>query len=490
LASYRVLEGETETGWSLALEGYEMPYSAWLDALAEAERAGEPGEEWRWRILREPSRELPGTWTALSRYPPEWSVMDAQTGEPRVARYGTMPAGLSAERFGILDGEVKRVVVRLLPALGDPTDYRWDEVRNALLLALVSAGGWILSDDELDSVTRALYRFVHFVCDTLAAKWVVGLRACANDPDPYDLRYPQTDPEWRAWQSWASIEDDVQQHHPDATFEQFWEQNKGTYPPAGAFSSLGQILEHEVGPDWDTVDYDLPAEFVAFHRQHNPQWITQDGGLWWGRSAAETCLTQVFVETYGWPTLTADFEDAAELLIKNARLLGRVHEHGQSERYGPIFEEFRATERALREWAYGPIFEEFRATERALRDWARQTLKMAYPDEKAWWTEGVPAEVRRDCAARREDDPGRHDALEYVYFIELKKIFTYRGNWKRFGATLEAISDAQGKEKATAFLDELNAARNTLGHSRPLSDRERQTILYWARRVRDFLAPS
>jgi hypothetical protein len=56
-------------------------------------------------------------------------------------------------------------------------------------------------------------------------------------------------------------------------------------------------------------------------------------------------------------------------------------------------------------------------------------------EEEAWWRQGVSIEIRKTCAARREEDAKPQDIYAYVDLIDLKEILDKR--WKLFEPRLQ-----------------------------------------------------
>jgi hypothetical protein len=95
----------------------------------------------------------------------------------------------------------------------------------------------------------------------------------------------------------------------------------------------------------------------------------------------------------------------------------------------------------------------------------RQTLAEAYGEnEDAWWVQGVPATIRRDCACRREDSLKREELYAYAYLIDIKTII--EKNRKLFESRSYAINKQPIQQKE--FLDGIikcNEIRNRVMHT-------------------------
>ncbi len=80
-----------------------------------------------------------------------------------------------------------------------------------------------------------------------------------------------------------------------------------------------------------------------------------------------------------------------------------------------------------------------------------------------WWANGVPLEIRQECAKRQEEESHRKLQKEaYLDLIDLKKII-YR-NWRFFQSYFVAIGEKRGKDGALGWIDKLNEIRRFLAH--------------------------
>lgn len=103
-------------------------------------------------------------------------------------------------------------------------------------------------------------------------------------------------------------------------------------------------------------------------------------------------------------------------------------------------------------------------TEMLLYQWMLEQLQEKYTDE--WWVQGIPMKIRRECAARREEELGSGNeslpAEAYFTLIDLREIA--QKNWALLGSACERIAGSTGKEKGTQWLIELNEARKFWAH--------------------------
>jgi hypothetical protein len=103
--------------------------------------------------------------------------------------------------------------------------------------------------------------------------------------------------------------------------------------------------------------------------------------------------------------------------------------------------------------------------ERKLHDYVRDRLQRHFGAEgETWWIEGIPLQIRQDCAQRREADPG-HELYQYTYLIHLKTII--EKNWTIFEedqAKLRAMVPQFQKKQFLDFLTKVNDVRNQHAH--------------------------
>ena len=95
-----------------------------------------------------------------------------------------------------------------------------------------------------------------------------------------------------------------------------------------------------------------------------------------------------------------------------------------------------------------------------LFEWLLDLLKEKHGED--WWSRGVPRETRKRCALLAEEEDGVLPSEAYLTFIDLRKIV--QSNWDIFGGALEKVTNEKGKDRATAWLVELNEARKSWAH--------------------------
>lgn len=111
----------------------------------------------------------------------------------------------------------------------------------------------------------------------------------------------------------------------------------------------------------------------------------------------------------------------------------------------------------------GDLYEDIRDIELYLNKLIKETLKDIYKDdEDAWWVEGVPKDIRKECASRREDDTfKRLDSWGYLDFIHLKAILEKKWEILRVKFKKEIKNN---KPIFISDLVKLNAIRNSVMH--------------------------
>lgn len=159
-----------------------------------------------------------------------------------------------------------------------------------------------------------------------------------------------------------------------------------------------------------------------------------------------------------------DTRDAIELAIEaHGTADSRVLRKALAKQDVPIRREDLAVYLTLRDArvALGDMYEMVRDIELALHDRIRGAFVAEYGEDQ-WWREGVPANVRAECAALYEQDPDpAPDAFSYTSLIHLREILD-----KRWDVLAPAFPRAmQADRKAlTSDLVTLNRIRNAVMH--------------------------
>ncbi len=135
--------------------------------------------------------------------------------------------------------------------------------------------------------------------------------------------------------------------------------------------------------------------------------------------------------------------------------------------------------------ALGDMYEMVRDVELALHDLIRGAFVREYGEEQ-WWREGVPANVRAECAALYEHDPEpAPDAYGYTSLIHLREILE-----KRWDVLAPALPPAlrTDRKKLLADLVTVNRIRNAVMHPvrrAAFTDREFLFLRDFLKRLRD-----
>ena len=111
--------------------------------------------------------------------------------------------------------------------------------------------------------------------------------------------------------------------------------------------------------------------------------------------------------------------------------------------------------------ALGDMYEMVRDVELALHERIRDAFVEKFSEEH-WWREGVPANVRAECAALYEHDPDpAPDAFSYTTLIHLREILD-----KRWDVLARALPKAwqSDRKKLLSDLVTLNRIRNAVMH--------------------------
>jgi len=129
------------------------------------------------------------------------------------------------------------------------------------------------------------------------------------------------------------------------------------------------------------------------------------------------------------------------------------------------------------------LYEYLADIEVARHNMVRATLSEEFgPEEKQWWRQGVPPEIRKACVQAREEDPDPvDDPFAYTTLIHLAKIIEH--NWKVFPSRLPP-SFANDKKRLLHEFTRLNFIRNAVMHpvkGRAWGREEFEFVLQWHR---------
>ena len=102
--------------------------------------------------------------------------------------------------------------------------------------------------------------------------------------------------------------------------------------------------------------------------------------------------------------------------------------------------------------------------ETSLHEHVKQTLKTSFgEEERGWWVQGVPPQIRTDCAQRREEDPLREELYSYTDLIDLRMIIDK--NWKIFMPSFQQVHESlNSKKEFLTGIAKANEIRNRVMH--------------------------
>ena len=95
-----------------------------------------------------------------------------------------------------------------------------------------------------------------------------------------------------------------------------------------------------------------------------------------------------------------------------------------------------------------------------LRDFVLGVLKSTFGDK--WWVEGVPQNIRKENAARQQEDDEQFPKEAYFDIIDFKPIMEKK--WTLFESHFASAGKTGGKKMVLAFMDPLNNLRRLVGH--------------------------
>jgi DNA sulfur modification protein DndB len=127
----------------------------------------------------------------------------------------------------------------------------------------------------------------------------------------------------------------------------------------------------------------------------------------------------------------------------------------------PGLREFMETEKAQTNIKAKAIVDRI---EKILQKTVLEELQREFgPDETQWWTEGIPKAIRIKVTQRYEDDDAKRGGKEYYFdLIDYRTILTT--NWDLFNKLLGYGKLNSGKDKRTAWINEVNECRRIVAH--------------------------
>jgi len=88
-------------------------------------------------------------------------------------------------------------------------------------------------------------------------------------------------------------------------------------------------------------------------------------------------------------------------------------------------------------------------------------------EDDLWWYDGIPENIRLECAARWEEGRGQGERYGYTYFIDLVAILDKR--WRLFegdfGRVCNEVKAIKRKSDLLNLLEDLNEVRNRHAHA-------------------------
>lgn len=100
-------------------------------------------------------------------------------------------------------------------------------------------------------------------------------------------------------------------------------------------------------------------------------------------------------------------------------------------------------------------------------------LKMHFPEDKKWWYDGIPLNVRKVCMERHETALGEKEPEQYIDIIDFHTI-AYK-NWQGcFEEPFTFFTKDGGKDKKLEWIKELNEIRNITHHETKWPARKEQ----------------
>ncbi|MBM3172216.1 MAG: hypothetical protein FJZ85_00575 [Chloroflexi bacterium] len=101
--------------------------------------------------------------------------------------------------------------------------------------------------------------------------------------------------------------------------------------------------------------------------------------------------------------------------------------------------------------------------ETSLHEFVQDTLQETFVGgNDSWWTDGIPLDIRKKCANRREEDTHREELYMYTDLIDLKSII--EKNWKLFEPKFRRIGTKISKNEFLHDIDKSNDTRRRVMH--------------------------
>lgn len=185
------------------------------------------------------------------------------------------------------------------------------------------------------------------------------------------------------------------------------------------------------------------------------------------------------LQAFGYRVVTTNRR--IEQLVEEGLLLDRPPESSRDSDARSAVEDFSLAAQ-LEAQRMGEVYELLYCLENSVRELVERTLREALGPE-AWWSEGVPDEIRKPAEARRQTElktrwhgPRGDSLINYVDFPQYGDIIDAR--WKLFE---DLIGD---RDWMTNYFGEMNITRRALAHAGTLTETDVERMEF---RVREWL---
>ena len=147
----------------------------------------------------------------------------------------------------------------------------------------------------------------------------------------------------------------------------------------------------------------------------------------------ERWALKVVGESISEPSVRRTINTLADAMYRAVREAEQIRRALEDERIARLVEEKQS--------AASPDVQAYVHTtelEKSLHKLVRLTLMESFgEDEHGWWAMGIPLQIRKNCATRREEDSLREEAYVYTDLIDLKEIIDKK--WRVFEPEFQLI---------------------------------------------------
>lgn len=159
------------------------------------------------------------------------------------------------------------------------------------------------------------------------------------------------------------------------------------------------------------------------------------------------------------PEVKHSINTLADQLERYVSEHNRTRRQKEEERVKRLAEEQKAKEEP-RVSAYRHV----QRIETRLHAHVKQTLQTSFgEEERDWWVQGVPPQIRTDCAQKREEDPLREELYSYTALIDLRTIVDK--NWRIFMPSFQQVCQSlDSKREFLAGIARTNEVRKRVMH--------------------------